>query len=79
MDREYKKEIEEVIGQFKCPKDFGCYKSGFDVLCKAKDIGVESFLLCLERRSHGCKFLSVKRGYACECPLRFYVARNLKK
>lgn len=35
------KEIKEIIGHLKCPKDFNCYKSGFDVLCKAKDVGIE--------------------------------------
>ena len=37
------KEIEEIIGQMKCPKDFKCQKLAFNVLCKAKDIGMESF------------------------------------
>ena len=37
------KEIEEIIGQMKCPKDFRCYQCGLEVLCKAKDIGMESF------------------------------------
>jgi len=35
------KEIKEIIGHLKCPKDFNCYKSGFDVLCKAKDVEIE--------------------------------------
>ncbi len=37
------KQIKEIIGHLKCPKDFKCYKSGFDVLCKVKDIGMELF------------------------------------
>ncbi len=35
------KEIKEIIGRLKCPKVFNCYKSGFDVLCKAKDVGIK--------------------------------------
>jgi hypothetical protein len=31
------KEI-EIIGQMKCLKDFICYQSTFEVLCKGKDI-----------------------------------------
>jgi len=46
MGQDHKKEIEQIMSQFKCPKDFGCYKSGFKVLCKAKDIRIESFLEC---------------------------------
>jgi hypothetical protein len=38
------KEIEEIINQFKCPKDFQCYKSNFEALCDAEDIGIESSL-----------------------------------
>jgi hypothetical protein len=80
MDEAQKKEIEEIISQFKCPKDFQCYKSGFEVLCKAKDIGIESFLLCFEEDPRKCKFsLALERGYLCECPLRIYIAKKLKK
>jgi hypothetical protein len=33
------KEIEKIIDELKCPKDFICYKSGFRNLCKVEDIG----------------------------------------
>jgi hypothetical protein len=79
MNQQYEREIEEIIGEMKCRKDFVCYKSGLEVLCRAKDIGAESFLLCLEKKPLGCKFLSIKRGYVCECPLRIYIAKKLKK
>jgi hypothetical protein len=86
MDQEYKKEIEEIMGVMKCPKDFKCCKLGVDVLCKAKDIGAESFLLCLEENPPKCTFsLAVESGYiggdvceyVCECPLRIYIAKKL--
>jgi hypothetical protein len=80
MEKDYRKEIEELIGQMQCAKEFKCYKSGFDVLCKAKDVGTKSLLLlCLEENLLQCKFLNVERGYICECPLRNYVAKQLKK
>lgn len=41
MEQGYKTEIENIIDELECPKDFECYKSGFDVLCKAKDIGLD--------------------------------------
>lgn len=74
------KEIEEIIDQFKCPKDFKCYKSHFDVVCKAKDIGLETFLECLEENPQYCHF-AVPFGYAhfCQCPLRVYIAKKLRK
>ncbi len=80
MDEETKKEIEEIIGQMKCSKDFQCYRFGFEKVCKAREIGVESFLDCLEEKPLGCKF-SMLFGdtYMCQCPLRVYIAKKLKK
>lgn len=80
MDENHKKEIEKIIGQMQCPKGFQCYKSGFETLCKAKAIGQEQLqLVCLEKKPLECKFLSVKKGYICECPLRIYLAKHLNK
>ncbi len=80
MEETYKKEIEEIIDRFKCPKDFKCYKSGFEVLCKARDIGIELFLECLEETPQKCEFsLFLGRLYLCQCPLRAYIAEKLKK
>ena len=80
METAHKKEIEKIIGQMKCAKDFQCYKSGLKALCKAKDIGITSYLQCLEENAFGCQF-SVRFGdkYYCECPLRVYIAKELKK
>jgi hypothetical protein len=80
MEQDHKKQIEEIIGKIECPKDFKCYKSGFDNLCLAKDIGIESFLECLERNPQKCKFsFSFGLSYFCQCPLRVYIAKKLKK
>lgn len=78
MGQDHKKEIEQIMSQFKCPKDFGCYKSGFKVLCKAKDIGIESFLECLEEHPRSCRFsLPFDTGHLCECPIRIYISKYL--
>jgi len=80
MDQNYKKEIEKIIGEMKCPIDFRCYKTGFENLCKAKDIGIESYLECLEKDPQRCKFsVSFGHSYFCHCPLRIYIAKKLKK
>jgi hypothetical protein len=80
MEEDYKKKIEEIIGQLKCSKDFECYKAGYENLCKAKDIGLESFLECLEQDLQGCQF-SIPFGNTrfCQCPLRVYIAKKLNK
>jgi hypothetical protein len=74
------KEIEKIIGQMKCPKDFRCYNSGFEALCKAQDVGIKSFLECLEKDPGQCQFsLSFADKYYCKCPLRVYIAKELRK
>jgi len=73
-------EIEEIIGEIKCPKDFICYRSGFEKLCKAEDVGRKSVLICLEDDPENCKFsFPIGLTYYCQCPIRFYIARKLKK
>jgi len=74
-----KKEIEKIIDGLQCPKDFKCYKSGFELVCSAKDIGIASFLECLERKTKECKFsFPFGHTYICECPLRIYLAKKMK-
>jgi hypothetical protein len=80
MDQDHKKEIEEIIGGFECPQDLKCCKQGFENLCKAQDTGLETFLECLEQRPDDCPFsLSFGGMFLCECPLRVYMAKELKK
>ena len=73
-------EIEEIIGKMKCPNNFRCYKSGFKELCRARDIGIENYLECLENDPQDCQF-SIVYGiyYFCKCPLRYYLAQNSKR
>ena len=80
MQQDSDKQIEEIIGRMKCPNDFRCWESGFEALCKARDIGQESFLECLEENPQECKFsLSFGYSYFCQCPLRVYIAKELKR
>ncbi len=72
--------IEEIIDGIKCPKNFFCYRSGFNSLCKAESIGVASLVLCLEETPQECNFsyFSDDRSF-CKCPLRIYIAKELRK
>ncbi len=80
MNERDRKTIEEIIGQMQCPKNFKCAEAGFDVLCKAKDFGLECYLKCLEPNPLSCKFaLSFGDGHLCQCPLRVYLSKKLKK
>ena len=80
MEQNTDSQIKGIMADFKCPKDFICYKSGFKKLCKAKDIGLEEFLECLEENPWECVFsLSFGYSHLCRCPLRIYIAKKLKK
>lgn len=79
MNKNQKKEIEKIIGKMKCPQDFKCYQSGFEYLCKSRNVGIESYLECLEECSQDCVFsISYGNSYFCRCPLRVYLQKNLK-
>ena len=80
MEAKHEMQIEEIMGVMTCPKDFECYKSGFEKLCKATDIGIEGFIKCLEVEPEKCWFSVISgQSYLCQCPLRIYVAKNLKR
>ena len=77
----YKKELEEIIGRMQCPKEFECYKSGLNSLCKAKKFDVYESLMCLnDEEAQKCLF-SVRYAYKyfCQCPLRNYIAEKVGK
>ena len=79
ITKEQKKEIREIISGMKCPKNFECYESGFEKLCKAKIFLDGEMVRCLEEITQSCKFsFNFGLGYFCECPLRKYIARNFK-
>jgi hypothetical protein len=48
MEEKVRKTIDEIMGQLQCPENFKCAESELEVLCKAKRIGLESYLECLE-------------------------------
>ena len=80
MEGDVKLQIEEIIGQMKCPKDFICYKSGFESLPKVEDTGTESFIKCLGEDPQHCTFsIPFGYGYLCHCRLRVYIAKKLKR
>jgi hypothetical protein len=80
MKEEDRKKVEEIMAGMKCPKGFKCADSGFERLCKANDFGLEGYLDCLEDKPVNCPFaISFGYGYLCQCPLRLYLCKKLKK
>ncbi len=80
MDEEQKKQIGKILDGLQCSKGFVCYTSGQKDLCRAEDIGLDSYLVCLENNPRGCNFFAAIYGnrHFCQCPLRVYIAKKMK-
>ena len=84
LERKFSKEdierISEIIDGLECPKDFQCCQAGFEKLCKARYIGVEGFLECLEENPAECKFAANYHDqfFLYQCPLRIFIAEKFK-
>jgi hypothetical protein len=80
MEKALIEKIEAVMPGLKQLEDCKCYKAGFGFTCKAKDVGLDSYIECLEKDSCRCPFsLSYGRSYYCSCPARVHIAKHLKK
>jgi len=68
------------MDELNCSKNFKCAEQGFENLCKAKDLGLQDLLECLEGDQLSCTFaLPFGESHFCSCPLRAYIAKKLKK
>lgn len=80
MEEEFGKQIEEIVEGMDCAKDFECCEDDFANVCRAKDIGIESFLECLEKNPKICEFaMPFGNAFFCKCPVRIAIARKLNK
>lgn len=79
MDKKWRQKVEEIIGGINCPKGFPCVESDFTRICRAMDIGRESYLACFEATPEDCPFsFHIANTWYCKCPLRIYISKNLK-
>jgi hypothetical protein len=78
--QEHKARIEEIIRGMECPRDFKCYKSGFEDIPKAEIFNEGELVECLEKNSPPC-ILSFGFGFGrfCKCHLRRYIAQNFDR
>ena len=79
MEQKHKKRMEEIMRTIECPYDFKCCKSGLTDLGKVKDFGCDLALESLDEKGCMCKFGTLfGRTFFCKCPLRIYIAKELK-
>jgi hypothetical protein len=81
ISEKHLKEIDEIMADIECPKDFICSRTKFEQVCGAEDIGLEVYIECSGEslKTKWCSFsLSFGNGFMCKCPLRIYLARTLK-
>ncbi len=71
--------IENIKLSMQCPRAFECHKSHFAQLCKVRDLGLTDLVECMADRSNNCVFaIPFGFGHFCKCPLRVYLAKELR-
>ena len=78
MEKLSKEYLQQLLGEIECQKGIKCVDSNPEEICKARDFGSESFLICMEE-DPDCSFaLSFGYGYMCQCPARIYIAKTYR-
>ena len=61
-----------------CPQGCRCHRQEGEGLCKAVDVGLETYLECMEARPFECpSSVRFARVYYCSCPRRVQLAKEL--
>jgi hypothetical protein len=76
MQTQHAHKIKELITE--CRENCKCKTQDIKNLCKARDIGLDTFVECLEKNSFECSD-AIPYGHTtfCSCPLRVYIAKKL--
>jgi len=75
----HEKRINEIIKNMDCQYGFMCVDSKSKEICKAKNIGLESYIQCEDEVSYKCNYsLTFGESNFCKCPLRIYLSKELK-
>ena len=70
--------VKKVLGDHRCNKNLKCARGGLAELCKAREIGSDLFMVCLEEDPN-CSFtISFGHGFMCKCPVRVYLSKEFK-
>lgn len=79
ITQEHEQRMQEIMRGMQCSKDFECYKSRFENLCKVRIICEGKLVKCLDEGGQICEFgFTFGSGRFCKCSLRKYIAENFK-
>jgi hypothetical protein len=60
-------------------KDGTCHKQRIESFCKARDVGMETFVECLEEDPYECPYsMLLDSVHYCKHPLRIHIAKKVK-
>ena len=80
ITQEHKRQIEKIISEMECPKDFECRTSDFENLGKTRLIADNQLVECMKEDTQLCRFtLPFGNITLCKCPLRKYIAQNFHR
>ena len=78
MDGPILERLKGLIKTSPCPVGCRCHRLNLEELCKARTMGVESLLECLEEDPEKCVFAFAFGGsYFCRCGTRKEIAKLL--
>ncbi len=78
METQQTHETKELMGE--CDPGCKCHGRGREKLCKARDIGLETFVECLEEFPFECgNSISYGAISYCSCPPRVQIAKELEE
>jgi hypothetical protein len=77
MNEMDKRAVDEMKANVQCGKDFQCLENDFENLCKARDMGLEGYVECIDDEGLGCHFsLPFGNSFFCSCPIRVYLIKK---
>jgi len=77
ISRQQRQEIEEMMPNIRCDKQFDCYRSEFGRLGPVRITAGGKLIECQSAGRQLCAFAIPFGKFAfCTCPLRGYIARN---
>ena len=80
MEKAHMQETKNAMAGLKLLAECKRYEPGFGFICKAKDVGLDSFVQCLEKDSRLCVFsVPYAHSYYCKSPARVRAVKELRK